>query len=202
MQQEYVASLRSNKKFLVPSCGGSYYLKALVLAARRRILSEIAREILERRAGDYRRIWEENRQIIHDLSEAGAPVPDAFVAVARHVLQQEVTRAIEETLKGDGAPARAMELIGEAHSLGLDLDLDATARALGNTLAEMMEALARDERPSSVNALVALLDAAGQMGLHVDLRRAQNFFFDLWRARPDRGDTLRPLGERLGFRLD
>ena len=182
--------------------GGSYSLKDLVLDERRRILSEIAREILERRAGDYRRIWEENRQIIHDLSEAGAPVPDAFVAVARHVLQQEVTRAIEETLKGDGAPARAMELIGEAHSLGLDLDLDATARALGNTLAEMMEALARDERPSSVNALVALLDAAGQMGLHVDLRRAQNFFFDLWRARPDRGDTLRPLGERLGFRLD
>lgn len=30
MHQEYVASLRSNEKFLVPSCGGSYYLNPAV----------------------------------------------------------------------------------------------------------------------------------------------------------------------------
>jgi hypothetical protein len=157
----------------------------------------------------YREIWEESRGLVRYLRRADAPIPDALALVARHVLEQEVGAEVRRS-DGPGAlppspgalPPRVEELLGEAHALGLSLNLTPIRPALERTLEYALDAVAEQPTSERIDAARRLVTDTRRLGLDLSLWAVQNRYFEVWRAHAAARAALEPLGGALGFALD
>jgi alpha-amylase/alpha-mannosidase (GH57 family) len=176
-------------------------LSHLFLEERRRVLADVIRATLEKHEETYRRIWEENRKLVHYLREVDAPIPEALALVARPVLEQQVTLELEPLTQLSAIPERVFAIVDEARALGLTLDLTSRRALVHQALARAIDAI--DEAPSAegVARAIALVEGARRLGVPYGHWATQNRFFELWRDRPEPRDLLRPLAVALGFNL-
>src|SRR5262249_31356214 len=146
--------------------------------------------------------WEASRRLVRYLRRADAPIPDALALVARHVLEQEVSAEVRR-ISGPGAlPASVDELLGEAHALGLSLNLTPIRPALERTLEHALDTIAEEPSADRIDAARRLVADAQRLRLGLRLWAGQNRYFEIWRAHPAARPSLRPLGLALGFALD
>jgi len=182
--------------------GETFGLPHLFLDERRRVLAAVTASVLAQYEETYREIWEESRGLVRYLRRVDAPIPDALTLVARHVLEQEVSAAAR-SLDGLGAlPPRVEELLGEAHALGLNLNLTLIRPALEHALTCALDGVAEQPTVERIDAARRLVADTRRLGLDLSLWGAQNRYFEIWRARPAARPALEPLGEALGFALD
>jgi hypothetical protein len=182
--------------------GETFGLPHLFLDERRRVLAAVTASVLAQYEETYREIWEESRGLVRYLRRVDAPIPDALALVARHVLEQEVGAAAR-SLDGLGAlPPRMEELLGEAHALGLNLNLTLIRPALEHALACALDGVAEQPTVERIDAARRLVADTLRLGLDLSLWGAQNRYFEIWRARAAARPALEPLGEALGFALD
>ncbi len=185
--------------------GEGFSLTDLFLDERRRVLASVTRAMLDKYEETYRRIWEENRKLVHYLRQADAPIPESLALVARHVLGQELLAELarsEATNDGGRLPDRLFELAGEATSLRLTLDLTEAKPLAARMVSRALAAVAETPTAPRVDEALALIEGANRLGLRYGRWAAQNRFFELWNRHRDARSVLRPLGEALAFRLD
>jgi alpha-amylase/alpha-mannosidase (GH57 family) len=182
--------------------GEPFALPHLFLDERRRVLSRVIASVLDKHEQTYRRIWEENHKLVRYLRQADAPIPEALAIVARHVLEQEVLGELDRLPEGAALPERVGELVGEARTLGLALDLSPARPALQRAVLRALDAMAAEPGPERVAAVRRLVEEAQALGLEYGLWEAQNRFFEIWRARPEPRPELSLLAAALGFNLD
>src|SRR3989454_12829502 len=106
--------------------GEGFSLTDLFLDERRRVLASVTRAMLDKYEETYRRIWDENRKLVHYLRQADAPIPEALALVARHVLSQELLAELTRFEAAGGAgplPDPLFDLAGAAPPPRLTLDL-------------------------------------------------------------------------------
>ena len=183
--------------------GEGFSLTDLFLDERRRVLASVTRATLDKYEETYRRIWEENRKLVHYLRQADAPIPEALALVARHVLSQELLGELDRfEFAGDAGPlpARLFDLAGEATALGLTLDLADGKAATTRMVARALDAVADAPTPERVAEALALIEGANRLGLRYALWAAQNRFFEIWNRQTEARGRLQPLGAVLGFR--
>jgi alpha-amylase/alpha-mannosidase (GH57 family) len=176
-----------------------FSLTHLFLEQRRRVLARVIQAVLDKHEQTYHRVWEESRKLAQYLREADAPIPEVLRITAKHVLEEQVVAELSADLTA--LPERAFELVEEARSLGLGLDLTAARPAMTRALDRVLDALADQATAERVATAVALVQGAKRLGLGFGLWRTQNRFFALWRDHPESRETLRPLGDGLGFML-
>ncbi|MGH7279759.1 MAG: DUF3536 domain-containing protein [Candidatus Rokuibacteriota bacterium] len=181
--------------------GELFSLKHLFLEERRRVLANAIRAVLQRHEETYRTIWEENRKLMHDLREADFPIPEALALVARHVLEQEALLALRQRPEGGPIPARVFDVVAEATTLGLGLDLTPARSIMHEAVVKALDEIAASPTAEAVEHALALIDSATGLGLRFGKWATQNRFFDLWRARREARSRLAPLAEKLGFAL-
>jgi hypothetical protein len=181
--------------------GEAFALPHLFLEERRRVLTRVIASVLERHEETYRAIWEENRKLVRYLRQSDAPIPEALAIVARHVLEQETVTEVTRVRGVGPLPERLREAIEEATELGLTLDLAPTKPYLQALVDGALDAVAVEPTPARVADAQRLVEDAGALGLRFGLWRAQNRFFEIWRARSEARVALAPLGEALGFSL-
>jgi len=181
--------------------GGLASLSHLFLEERRRVLADVIRVTLEKHEETYRQIWEENRKLVHYLREVDAPIPEALALVARHVLEQQVTAALEPLPELGAIPARVVALVDDARALGLPLDLSPLRFVVHRAVAQALDAIAEEPSSERVARATALIEGARRLGVPYGHWATQNRFLLLWRERPDARDTLRLLATTLGFNL-
>jgi hypothetical protein len=184
--------------------GEGFSLTDLFLDERRRVLASVTRATLEKHEETYRRIWEENRKLVHYLRQADAPIPEPLALVARHVLGEALLdelRRFEASGASSPLPDRLFELAGEATALGLTLDLAEAKPPSVRMVQRALTAVAEAPTPPRVGEALALIEGANRLGLRYGLWAAQNRFFEIWNARPDARALVQPLGAALGFRL-
>ncbi|MEX2148168.1 MAG: DUF3536 domain-containing protein, partial [Candidatus Rokuibacteriota bacterium] len=182
--------------------GEGFSLTDLFIEERRRVLALIIRGVLDRHEETYRRIWADNRKLMHYLRVADAPIPDALALVARHVLEQDVAQAmaaLETDGPPEGLPERVIELLGEAKALGLDLDLLPAKAPTVRAVMRALEAVAEEPTAARVARTTALVTEALRCDLRFGRWAAQNRFFVLWQAHPEAHEVLAPLAVALGF---
>jgi alpha-amylase/alpha-mannosidase (GH57 family) len=182
--------------------GEPYSLRHLFLEERRRILARVTEDVLDRNETAYRRIWQENRKLVHYLRDVDAPVPEMLSLVGRHVIAREIAVELARVESEGAVPDRVFELMGEATALGFAPDLTPAGAPMRRAVAAAMDALAQECSPERVAAAASLIENAQRLGLGFDEWQTQTRFVDLWRARPDVHALLAPLGERLGFSLE
>jgi alpha-amylase/alpha-mannosidase (GH57 family) len=181
--------------------GEAFVLPHLFLDERRRVLARVIASVLERHEETYRAIWEENRRLVRYLREADAPIPEALAIVARHVLEQETLAEVARTEDVGPLPERLVDAIEEARALGLTLDLAPAKPRLQALVDGALDAVAAEPTAERVADARRLVEDATALGLRFGLWRAQNRFFEIWRARPEARAALGPLGDTLGFNL-
>ncbi|HBH03870.1 MAG TPA: glycoside hydrolase [Candidatus Rokubacteria bacterium] len=179
--------------------GVTYSLEHLFLDERRGVLARVIAAVLERHEETYREIWEQNRKLMHYLQQVDAPIPDALMLAARHVLEQRIRTELEGM--GTAIPARAFELADEAQALGLALDLMPVRFAMHRAVQQALAAVEASPESGRVAEAAALVAGAQRLGVRFGAWATQNRFFDLWRSRPDARAVLEPLAGALGFAL-
>ena len=181
--------------------GGHSSLSHLFLDERRRMLADLIRATLEKHEETYRRIWEENRKLVHYLREVDAPIPEALALVARHVLEQQIATELEPLPALGAIPDRVFAIADEAQALGLTLDLSPLRFLMHRAVGQAIDAIAESPTSERVARATALIEGARRLGIRYGHWATQNRFFQLWRERPDARDVLRPLATTLGFNL-
>jgi hypothetical protein len=182
--------------------GEPFALPHHFLDERRQVLGRVIASVLDKHEETYRRIWEENHKLVRYLRQVDTPIPEALAIVARHVLEQETLTTLARLDDGGGLPERAVELVREARSLGLTLDLTPARPVLQRALLGALDAVAAEPGPERVTVVRRLVEDAGALGLEFGLWDVQNRFFEIWQAQPDARPVLAPLGTTLGFNLD
>ena len=181
--------------------GGLSSLGHLFLDERRRVLGNVIRATLERHEETYRKIWEENRKLVHYLREADAPIPEALAIVARHVLEEQITAELQPLPELLVIPDRVVGIVDEARALGLTLDLMPQRLVMHRAVAHALDAVAEAPSRERIAQATALIEGARRLGIRYGHWATQNRFFQIWTERPDaRGDLL-PLATALGFSL-
>jgi alpha-amylase/alpha-mannosidase (GH57 family) len=181
--------------------GGLSSLSHLFLDERRRVLANVIRATLERYEETYRKIWEENRKLVHYLRDADAPIPDALAIIAKHVLEQQVTFELLSPPNLAAIPDRVVGIVDEAKALGLTLDLLAQRFVMQRAVARALALVAESPGRDRVAQATALIEGARRLGIRYGHWASQNRFFQIWRERPDAHADLLPLARALGFNL-
>ena len=181
--------------------GEPFALPQLFLEERRGALARVITSVLDKHEETFRKIWEEQRQLIRYLRQADAPIPEALAIVARHVLEQEALTTLARVEGAGPLPERVGELIHEAGGLGLTLDLLPAKPALQRAVQSALAAVAVEPVAARAAGAQRLIEDARALGLRFGLWQAQNRFFETWRARPEARAALAPLGAALGFNL-
>ena len=165
------------------------------------MLADVIRTTLEHHETTYRKIWEESRKLVHYLREVDAPIPDALALVGRHVLEQQVGAALEPLPELGVIPERVFALVDEARRLGLKLDLAPLRFVVHRAVERALDAIAEAPSSERVGRASALIEGARSLDIRYGHWATQNRFFELWQARRDARDALRPLAATLGFNL-
>jgi hypothetical protein len=184
--------------------GDGFSLTDLFLDERRRVLASVTRATLDKHEETYRRIWEENRKLVHYLRQADAPIPEALALIARHVLGEALLDELRRFEAAGGVsplPDRLFELAGEAAALGLTLELGEAKPESVRMVQRALAAVAASPTQARIDEALAFVEGANRLGLRYGLWAAQNRFFEIWNRHPDARARLAALGGALGFRL-
>jgi len=181
--------------------GGLSSLSHLFLDERRRVLANVIRATLERHEETYRKIWEDNRKLVHYLRDADAPIPEALAIIARHVLEEQVSAELRSLPDVGAIPDRVVGIVDEARALGLTLDLMAQRFVMQRAVARALDLVAESPSRERVALATALIDGARRLGIRYGHWATQNRFFQIWTERPDARAELVPLANALGFSL-
>ena len=183
--------------------GEGFSLTDLFLDERRRVLASVTRAMLDKYEETYRRIWDENRKLVHYLRQADAPIPEALALVARHVMSQELLTELAR-LEAAGTvtlPERLFELASEASALRLTLDLADGKATITRMVTRALDSVGEAPTAERVAEALALIEGANRLGLRYGLWATQNRFFEVCNRRREARAQLQPLGAALGFRL-
>jgi hypothetical protein len=181
--------------------GGLSSLSHLFLDERRRVLANVIRATLERHEETYRKIWEENRKLVHYLREADAPIPEALAIIARHVLEEQVTAELQSLPDLGTIPDRVVGIVDEAKALGLTLDLMRQRVIMHRAVSRALDAIAESPSRERIAQATALIEGARRLGIPYGHWATQNRFFQIWSERPEARGELLPLATALGFSL-
>jgi alpha-amylase/alpha-mannosidase (GH57 family) len=181
--------------------GGLSSLSHLFLDERRRVLANVIRATLDRHEETYRKIWEENRKLVHYLREVDAPIPDALAIIGRHVLEQQITAELQPLPDLGAIPERVVAIADEAGALGLALDLMPQRFVMHRAVSRALDGIAASPSRERVAQATALIEGARRLGIRYGHWATQNRFFQIWSEHPDARGELVPLATALGFSL-
>jgi hypothetical protein len=181
--------------------GGLSALGHLFLDERRRVLANVIRATLERHEETYRKIWEENRKLVHYLREADAPIPEALAIIARHVLEEQASTELQPILDEPAIPDRFVAVLEEARALGLTPDLMPQRFVMNLAVSRALDAIADSPSRERIGQATTLVESARRLGVRYGHWAAQNRFFQIWSERPEARADLMPLATALGFNL-
>jgi alpha-amylase/alpha-mannosidase (GH57 family) len=178
-----------------------FSLTHLFLEQRRRVLANVIQAVLDKHEQTYHRVWEESRKLVRYLRQSDAPIPEVLRITAKHVLEEELVAELRRAAAAPTVPERVFELVEEARSLGLELDLTVVRPIISRALRRALDALTERPTAEGVASIVALVLGAQRLGVGFGRWVTQNRVFSLWRDHPEAHETLRPLAKALGFAL-
>src|SRR5439155_1417922 len=150
------------------------------LDERRRLLASLIRAVLDPHDETYRRIWEENRKLVHYLRQVDVPIPEALRLVARHVLERQARDELERLDALDAIPERVFGIAAEAKTLGVELDLAPVRATMHRAVRRALERVAEAPTAERIGAAVALIQDARALALRYGHWATQNQFYERW----------------------
>ena len=197
-----------------------YTLRDLFQEERRHVLYQVSDETLRRTEAIYRRLYEENRQLMAFAKETSVEVLRSFRYASSFVLGVDIRRALNAPLD-EQLPGRLIWLAEEAGRWGAEVEAEQIGWRLRERLEEATDALAAAPDDVSLARTVdRLLDVSHAFDVTPDLIGVQTRFHEICArvyrrdamaaAEPGSAPTRSPIvlrrlaeiGSRLGFHPD
>jgi alpha-amylase/alpha-mannosidase (GH57 family) len=185
--------------------GRSYTIDDVFPDERRRLLVRLADRALGTPAGAREGVDAATRRLLVWVRGTGGPLPAALADVAHRLLARTASdelAALGTSGSPNGPVQRIRELVAEARSLGIALELrsEDVIPPIESALARSLATLRAGVAVTAVTDALALLALATALDVTPDLWASQNAAAVLWRGGSERDRaTLAPLMAALGF---
>lgn len=160
---------------------GSYSLWHLFKDEQRRVFSLILRSTLADIDTLLRQVREHHYPVLDTMRRLGVPFPAMLARVVESVHNNDILSALTKD------PVDAEEIrraAREVRAWSLQVDKVTIGFEAGRRVADLVDTFGREpDNAEAAEETIALLDALGEMGLEMDLWRAQNTLFALTRER-------------------
>jgi alpha-amylase/alpha-mannosidase (GH57 family) len=178
--------------------GEPHRLDDLFVEERRRVIGIILRERFEDYQQSFERLADQDEDVMNQLGRLHYPIPKPLRAAASACLDHRLVQEVER-LDRNGGLARLEQLLERGRSWGYQLDKE----QLGQAIARQLQGVLQEVNAlSDLAALTAhagqLLDAAGLLGISLDLWQAQNQLLDAYAELAAAGPVSQPLREAFG----
>ena len=173
-------------------------LESALPDAADQIVHGAAAQLAERFGATYERLYADHRGLLDALITANYPLPPELRAPAEFALarrfEAEIARAVDADDTGAFRAAQAIAL--EARHGGFRLATPSAAATMSHTLLAAVERAIEEPDPARVKAALDLLHLTRELGLDVDVNRAQEALLAA-------GDepALHPLAEALHVKV-
>ncbi len=152
--------------------GADYSLTSLFRDERRRVVGRLLKSTLGELEGDVQRLFEQHAQLIQFLVDGSVPLPKALRAVAEITLEAQLRELLAAEQVDVPSLRRAWET---ARRWGLVLDESGLGFAMQGALGRAAsDAQRRPAEPEAMERFQALAKITNELGLPVDLHKAQN----------------------------
>jgi hypothetical protein len=153
-------------------------LEAALPDAADQIVAGAARQLEERFADEYSRLFSEHRATFRSLTTAGFNLSDDVLAAARVAYDRRLAAALLEHDYDD-----AVAIVQEGIESGMQVDTPRARDALDRTLEETVRRAVAGDHDAADSAM-RILRLAGTLGIPLRLGRAQELLYDALMARP------------------
>ncbi|MDZ7266288.1 MAG: DUF3536 domain-containing protein [candidate division KSB1 bacterium] len=162
-----------------------YGLQNIFFEERQQVIHLMLQDRLDEIGEAYRKLYEDNRNLIRNLRDLGATIPEELRVPARYTLSLELRREIErlgETTEAE-AYRRCLEIARTAEKLGIALDTNWAGQHLQAMLEKRLRALHNDFSAACCLEILSLIDIAQKLNLHLTPEPIQNTIFELLQER-------------------
>ncbi len=184
--------------------GDVHRLDDLFREEQRRIIGIALQDRFEEYQRSFRRLVEQDEDVLNRLGQLHYPIPKALRAAALAYLDAQLQREIESLETNNGGLERMRSLYERGRSWGYEPE----RQLLGKTLSEELERMLRGIGPQTELPQLAaragqVLEAANLLGVPLSLWRAQNELLDAYARlaatlEPPLREVLAALAEKLG----
>jgi len=161
--------------------GREYYtLKDLFLEERRKIISILIKDQLDKFATTYQDLYMEGKGPMVQLNELGLKVPSEFKIAAEYSLSRSFNDIISnvDDIANPELLQEAIDINQEAKKLGVSLNLEPAEKIYSFHLTEMVKNLANNMEIKGCEDTINTLSLAKKLGLNLNLSQAQDVFFN------------------------
>jgi len=161
--------------------GREYFtLKDLFLEERRKIISILIKDQLDRFATTYQDLYLEGKGPMLQLNELGLKVPSEFKIAAEYSLSRSFNDIISnvDDIANQELIQEAIEINREAKLLGVKLNLEPAEKIYSVHLTDMVKDLAINMEIKKCENTINTLSLAQKLGLRLNLSHAQDVFFN------------------------
>ncbi|MFH0703317.1 MAG: DUF3536 domain-containing protein [bacterium] len=202
--------------------GREYFtLKDLFIEERRKIISILIKDQLEKFSATYKSLYDEGKGPMMQLHELGLQVPAEFKIAAEYALSRSFNDIILNT-EDIGNPdflQEAVEISKEAKKINVSLDYKPSKDIYSLYITQKVKIFADNMEIQQCESIIEVLSLADKLGLKLDLNEAQNIYFNsIYNKIPylmeslKKSDTIQSdknfintilnLGERLSFNIE
>ena len=159
--------------------GAPYTLRDLFRDRQREILSAAISERIEETEHVYRKMYEQDRNLMALLRDFGAPVSKVFLATAEYAMGHELLKAIEADPPDTESAAG---LLGEMAGWGIQPDHAEIELILRRKLLALFDRLREKPDMDGVQRLRGLLKFASMLPFALNLWEGQNVWYEMARS--------------------
>lgn len=159
--------------------GRKYRLPDLFVEARRQALGALVHDSVSEMRAALRAVYDRYRPLMTLVRESEAPLPVAFQALGRVMLDAQIRRAVGKFMETDDTEPLA-GILAEARRWKIAPNFAALTMPFKKHVLERFDALDGDPDPAALDAFVGKISKAQELGLDLPRWELQNRFHDLY----------------------
>jgi alpha-amylase/alpha-mannosidase (GH57 family) len=183
IRADFPAVIRAFDQFFP---GPSYTIRSLFRDEQRRIVDLILKPTLSEVEATFALIYENQASLLHFLSQAGLPRPEALTLAATFAIDSGLSRALESE-PIDALQVRAYLDMAKADQVPLNaprLSYIADRKMKSAMVALQEEVAAQTERTATLENAVLVAKTLNELPMDLNLWQAQNIWYDVWKRTP------------------
>ena len=162
--------------------GKEYFtLKDLFLEERRKIISILIKDQLNKFTSTYKNLYEEGKGPIMQLHELGLQVPSEFKIAADYTLSRSFNDIIinSDDITNSDFIQEAIDIVREAKKIGIELDNKPAKEIYLNLVTEKVKDLEKNIDLDTCKEIIDIIVLTQKLNLKLDFIEAQNIYFNL-----------------------
>ncbi|KAA0230499.1 DUF3536 domain-containing protein [candidate division KSB1 bacterium] len=160
-------------------------LQHMFFEERQQVIRLMMQDRLDEISAAYRKLYDDNLELIRNIRDLGATIPEELSAPVRYTLSQDMRSEIEKLGESTETEAykRCLDIARTARKLGLELNTEWAANHLQEMIEHRLQDLYENFNADGCREILSLIDITQKLNLRLAQDHAQNLIFVLLQER-------------------